>query len=82
MTDAIFDTVVRALRQAVPLDSRAISPATTLQELRLGRFSRLKLAIFLEEACDIEVQDEEIVLLETVGDIVRYVDRWSLGAAA
>jgi acyl carrier protein len=82
MTDTTFRTVVRALEQTVRLDPDAVSISTRIDDLGIGRFSRLRLAIYLEEACQLEIRDEDIAFFETVGDIVKYVDRWSLDLAA
>ena len=37
----------------------------------------LKLALYLEETFDVELPDEAVERFETVGDIVRYMARWS-----
>jgi len=41
----------------------------------LGRFGLLKLAIYLEEAFDLELPDEAIARFLTVADIVSYFSR-------
>lgn len=86
MHDANFEKVVTALELTVGFAGRPLSLATRLSDdLRLGRFGRLRLALYLEEVCDLEILDEDAGCFETVADIVRYLNRWSLddnGAAS
>lgn len=82
MADPTFPTVVRALEQTVMIDRQAVSPSTRFEDLGIGRFSRLRLAIYLEEALCIDIPDEDIAFFETVGDIVDYLDRETFDLAA
>jgi acyl carrier protein len=68
--------VVRAVEQTTYVGELRITSATRLMgDLGLGRFDFLKLAIYLEEAFDIELPDEAIKAFVTVGDIVKYLSR-------
>ena len=69
----VFDKVSRAFGQVVR-GQVDLSPATRLSDdLALSRFGRLKLAICLEEAFDVELEDEDIEQFTVVGDIVSYI---------
>jgi acyl carrier protein len=77
--NAIFEKVVLAVEQTVYTIGTSLSPASRLaDDLRLGRFGRIRLALYLEETFDVEISDEAVDRFDTVGDIVRYVDRWCL----
>jgi acyl carrier protein len=75
---AVFDKVVLAVEQTIFVEGPALTPATRLvDDLELGRFGRIKLAVYLEETFDVELTDEAVDRFDTVGDIVQYVSRWS-----
>jgi acyl carrier protein len=76
--NAVFDKVALAVEQTVYLTGLSITPATRIaRDLRIGRFGRLKLALYLEETFDVELPDEAVQRFETVGDIIQYLSRWS-----
>jgi acyl carrier protein len=75
---AVFDKVVLAVEQTIFVEGPALTPATRLvDDLELGRFGRIKLAVYLEETFDVELTDEAVDRFDTVGDIVQYVSHWS-----
>jgi acyl carrier protein len=79
--DTVFEKVVSAVEQTVNVQGSLLSPASRLaDDLRLGRLGRLRLALYLEETFDVELPDEAIEQFDTVGDIVRYMNRWSFEA--
>jgi acyl carrier protein len=80
--NAVFEKVVLAVEQTVYVEGTSLSPASRLaDDLRLGRFGRIRLALYLEETFDVELPDEALNRFDTVGDIVRYMTRWSLESA-
>lgn len=75
--NAVFEKVVLAVEQTVYVESSNLTPTSRLvDDLRLGRFGRIKLALYLEETFDVEITDEAVERFTTVGDIVRYMSRW------
>jgi acyl carrier protein len=74
----VFDKVALAVGQTLSAEDLALTPATRIfNDLGIGRFGRLKLALYLEETFDVELPDEAVARFETVGDIMQYVSRWS-----
>lgn len=74
---AVFEKVVLAVEQTIYTTGTSLSPASRLaDDLRLGRFGRIRLALYLEETFEVEIPDEDVDRFDTVGDIVRYVSRW------
>jgi acyl carrier protein len=75
-SDAVVDKVTLAVEQTVYLEGLRLTPATRIAgDLRIGKFGRLKLALYLEETFDVELPDEAVASFETVGDIIRYMSR-------
>ncbi len=80
--DAIFDKVVLSIEQTLYVEGQSLSPSTRLvDDLSLGRFGRIRLAMYLEETFDLEISDQAIERFDTVGDIALYMNRWSLESA-
>lgn len=76
---SIYDKVILAVEQTVYVQGDAVSPATRLvDDLQLGRLGRIRLAMYLEEAFDLEISDDAVEYFDTIGDITLYLSRWSL----
>jgi acyl carrier protein len=61
----------------IEIEGQGLTPATRLAgDLELGRFGRMKVAIYLEESFDVELPDEAVDRFDTVGDTARYMSRW------
>ena len=73
---SVFDKVVLAVERAAGAKRHGISLMTRLSDdLALGGFGRLKLAIYLEEGLGLELSDEVLERFVTVADIVSYSSR-------
>ena len=73
---AVFMKVAVAIESTTSLDPTEVSPSTRLvEDLSLGRFGRLRLAIHLEEIFDLELSDEVVQRFVTVSDIAGYFSR-------
>ena len=71
--NSVFDNVVLAIEQTTFIEIPGIRPSTRLaDDLALGGFGRLKLAIYLEEAFGVELPDEALERFVVVADIVDY----------
>jgi acyl carrier protein len=70
---SVFDKVIHAIEQTTFIEGPAIWPSTRLaDDLALGGFGRLKLAVYLEEVFEIELPDEAVEGFVVVADIVDY----------
>jgi acyl carrier protein len=77
--DAIFNKVILAVEQTLFVEGHSLSAETRLvDDLHLGRFGRIRLALYLEETFDVEISDDAVDCFDTVGDIALYMSRWSL----
>ena len=71
---SVYVKVTLAIKQIMRVDGSGLSQATRLvDDLAIGRFGRLKLAVCLEELFDIELQDNTVEQFDTLGDIVTYL---------
>ncbi len=87
----VFDKVAAAVGKTLRVEPSGLSRSTRLvDDLSLGGFARLKLALCLEDLFDLELQNDTVERFQTLGDIVSYfsfryfrdVEMASLGATA
>ena len=75
---ATIDTVKEVLQENLDLDPEEITEESTFETLGIDSLDMVELICDLEERCGIEFGEPEG--LETVGDLVNYID--SLQGAA
>ena len=69
----VFDKVVLAIGKTLRVDPSGLSRSTRLaDDLSLGGFARLRLALCLEDLFDMELQNDTVERFQTLGDIVSY----------
>ena len=69
----VFDKVVLAIGKTLRVEPLGLSRSTRLvDDLSLGGFARLKLALCLEDLFDMELQNDTVERFQTLGDIVSY----------
>ncbi len=56
-------------------DESDISPEKTLVDLGLDSLDTVELIMRFEEEFDIEIEEEEVAHIRTVGDVIAYVER-------
>ena len=87
----VFDKVLFAVGRTLRVEPSGLSRSTRLvDDLSLGGFARVKLALCLEDLFDMELQNDTVERFQTLGDIVSYfsfryfrdVDLTPLGATA
>ena len=74
LNGSILDRVILAIRQTTYTGDQKVTSETRLTcDLALGRFDRLKLAMYLEETFDVELSDDVLKQAVTVADIIKYI---------
>ena len=69
----VFDKVALAVGKTLRIEPSGLSRSTRLvDDLSLGGFARLKLALCLEDLFDMELQNDTVERFQTLGDIVSY----------
>lgn len=70
----IFDNVVRILAEQLDADADKITPETRIAEdLNADSLDIVELLMAVEEEFDVQIPDEEIENLKTVGAVVDYI---------
>ncbi|MBV8589573.1 MAG: acyl carrier protein [Acetobacteraceae bacterium] len=76
LNSSVLDRVVLAVEQTTYTGDDGITSATRVaDDLKLGRFGLVKLALSLEEVFGIELPDEALKQFSTIANIVRYLKR-------
>lgn len=70
----MFEQIKAVLVEAINVDEVAVKPEATLKEdLGIDSLSAVELALELESAFEVRIEDEELAKLITVQDIVDIV---------
>lgn len=71
----VFDKVKQILIDQLDVDEGAITLESSISDdLGADSLDIVDLVMSLEEEFDLEIPDEEIESIKTVGDIVRYIE--------
>lgn len=69
---ATIDTVKNILKENLDIDPATVAEDSTFDSLGIDSLDMVELICDLEEACEVEFGEPEG--LETVGDLVKYID--------
>lgn len=69
---ATIDTVKNVLEENLDIDPATVEETSTFESLGIDSLDMVELICDLEEACDVDFGEPEG--LNTVGDLVNYVD--------
>ncbi len=74
--ERIFETVKEVLVEELGCEEEIIMmDSNIIEDLEADSLSVMEVVMNLEEEYEIEVEEEDIKTLKTVGDVVRYIDR-------
>lgn len=73
--DDIASRVIELVAQSKNLPVAAVNLDTTFDELQIDSLDKINLTFAVEEMFSIEIPDESLNSLKTVGDVVRGVER-------
>ncbi len=69
-----FEKVKSLIVEQLDVDEDKISPDTTFEDIDADSLDVVELVMALEEEFDLEISDEEVEKIKTVGDIVNYIE--------
>lgn len=68
-----LDKIKKILVEQLDVDEEAIKPETTIEELGADSLDLVEMIMNLEEEFGIQIEDEDMDDLKTVGDIIDYI---------
>ena len=70
------EKVIKLIADTLELDAKKINEKTNLvNDLELESLDLVDLVVAFEEEFGVEIQDKDIKGLQTVGDIVKYIEK-------
>jgi len=71
----VFETIRKLLVEQLDVDEGAVTmDSSIIDDLGADSLDIVDLVMSMEEEFDMEIPDEEIEAMRTVGDIVRFID--------
>ncbi|HOB86489.1 MAG TPA: acyl carrier protein [Bacillota bacterium] len=70
----VEEKVKSIIAEQLELDIDSITLETTFEEIDADSLDIVELVMTLEEEFELEISDEEIEQIKTVGDVVRYIE--------
>lgn len=70
----IFTKIKALICEQLGVDEADIAMATSFEDLDADSLDIVELVMALEEEFNLEISDEEVEGIKTVGDVVRYIE--------
>ncbi|HHV65227.1 MAG TPA: acyl carrier protein [Peptococcaceae bacterium] len=71
--DSIYEKVKNIVIDQLGVDEEDITPTTSFQDLNADSLDIVELVMALEEEFNLDIADEEVENIKTIGDVVRYI---------
>ncbi|MBQ3199965.1 MAG: acyl carrier protein [Firmicutes bacterium] len=69
-----LDMLRKAIKKELGRDFGDISLNTTFEDMALDSLDVVQMVMAIEEAFDIEIDDDDVDGLKTIGDLVEYIE--------
>ena len=74
-TDEVQSKVIALVAKSKSLDPASLTPATTFDELAIDSLDKINLSFEVEEVFAIQIPDNSLNSLRTIGDVITGVER-------
>ncbi|NLZ38131.1 MAG: acyl carrier protein [Firmicutes bacterium] len=70
----VFDEVISLISDQLTVDEDELTMETSFEDLNADSLDIVELVMALEEKFNLEISDDELESIKTVGDVVRYIE--------
>lgn len=71
---SVQDKVKEIVAQQLEVDINNLTPETTFEEIDADSLDIVELVMALEEEFELEISDQEIENIQTVGDVIKFIE--------
>ncbi len=71
---SVEDKVKKIIADQLEVDGSKLSKETTFEDIDADSLDIVELVMALEEEFDLEISDQEIENINTVGDVIKYIE--------
>ncbi len=71
----VFEKIKGLISEQLEVDEEKIEMKTTFEDIDADSLDVVELVMALEEEYNLEIADEEVEKIKTVGDIVNYIEK-------
>lgn len=71
----VFEKVKSLITEQLDVDEEQLDMDTTFEDIDADSLDVVELVMALEEEFNLEIADEEVEKIKTVGDIVSYIEK-------
>lgn len=71
----VFEKVKSLITEQLDVDEERLDMDTTFEDIDADSLDVVELVMALEEEFNLEIADEEVEKIKTVGDIVSYIEK-------
>ncbi|MBQ2764051.1 MAG: acyl carrier protein [Firmicutes bacterium] len=75
MNDAIYQVVADIIADVMSISAEEVAPEKTMKDLNVDSLDMLDIVTSLEDHYGIEIPDDALDCIKTVGDAVNYLDK-------
>lgn len=69
-----LEILQKAIKKELGRDFEDITPSTTFEDMALDSLDVVQMIMAIEEAFDVEIADEEVDNIKTVGQLLEYIE--------
>ncbi|MBQ6810196.1 MAG: acyl carrier protein [Firmicutes bacterium] len=75
MNDAIYQVVADIIADVMSISAEEVAPEKTMKDFNVDSLDMLDIVTSLEDHYGIEIPDDALDCIKTVGDAVNYLDK-------
>lgn len=71
----IFEKIKKIVVEEIDIEESEVTLTSNLEELGVDSISRFEIIMALEQEFRVDILDEDVESIESIGDIVKYIEK-------